>query len=177
VFLKTYGNSRLILYQDTLNANCGKKEFTVPADLATGDYLIRAEEIALHAAQSAGGAQLYMTCYQVHVEGTGNATPQGVKFPGGYSATDPGILINIYQNVDVYQIPGPDVYKAGGSGGSSPAQPSASQPTTTKPAPAASTTVVPVITSAPSPSAAPEPVTTQAPAPQPETPAAGDDCE
>lgn len=53
--------------QDSLNANCGKKEFTVPADLATGDYLIRAEEIALHAAGSPNGAQLYMTCYQVRV--------------------------------------------------------------------------------------------------------------
>jgi cellulase len=171
------------MFQDSLNANCGKKEFTIPSDLATGDYLLRAEEIALHAAQSAGGAQLYMTCYQIHIEGTGSATPQGVKFPGAYSATDPGILVNIYQQIDDYIIPGPELYKVGGSGGSSPAQPPVAQPTTTQPPPAASTTAAPVVTVAPSSSAAPEPAPTQAPepeqpAPQPETPAPEeDDCE
>lgn len=157
-----------------MNANCGKKEFTVPADLATGDYLIRAEEIALHAAGSPNGAQLYMTCYQVHVEGTGSAAPQGVKFPGAYSATDPGILINIYQQLDDYIIPGPEVYKAGGSSGSSPAPP-VTQPTTT-PAPVPSSTVTPVATQAPASSTTPAPVPTQTPepetpAPEPETPA------
>lgn len=34
--------------------------------------------------------------------GTGTATPSGVAIPGAYDATDPGILINIYQQLDTY---------------------------------------------------------------------------
>jgi cellulase len=34
----------------------------IPADIAAGDYLLRAEVIALHVAGSSGGAQLYMSC-------------------------------------------------------------------------------------------------------------------
>ena len=67
--------------QDSLNANCGKRVVTIPASLAPGDYLVRAEAIALHSASSAGGAQFYMTCYQITVTGSGTANPTGVKFP------------------------------------------------------------------------------------------------
>jgi lytic cellulose monooxygenase (C1-hydroxylating) len=49
---------------EILNANCGKRTFTVPSSLAAGNYLVRAEAIALHAAGSSGGAQFYMSCYQ-----------------------------------------------------------------------------------------------------------------
>lgn len=45
-----------------MNKCCGKVDFKIPAQLAPGDYLIRAEVIALHSAQSAGGAQFYMSC-------------------------------------------------------------------------------------------------------------------
>lgn len=48
---------------DVLNAGCGKRTFTVPAHLPAGDYLVRAEAIALHTASQVGGAQFYMTCY------------------------------------------------------------------------------------------------------------------
>jgi cellulase len=37
-----------------------------------------------------------MSCYQLTVAGSGSASPATVKFPGAYSATDPGILINIH---------------------------------------------------------------------------------
>ncbi|KAH7318963.1 glycoside hydrolase family 61 protein H [Rhexocercosporidium sp. MPI-PUGE-AT-0058] len=137
---------------DILNANCGKRTFTVPSDLATGDYLIRAEEIALHAAGSAGGAQFYMSCYQVHVKGTGSATPTGVSFPGAYKATDPGILINIYNGVDVYQIPGPEVYVSGGAAAPAPAPVASSSAAPVASSSAVATGVsssVPVATSAP----------------------------
>jgi cellulase len=40
-----------------MNANCGKVYFKVPTDIAPGNYLVRAEVIALHVAGSAGGAQ------------------------------------------------------------------------------------------------------------------------
>jgi len=52
-----------------------------------------------------------MTCYQLTVNGTGTATPAGVNFPGAYKASDPGIMINIYQTISKYVIPGPAVYK------------------------------------------------------------------
>jgi cellulase len=42
---------------DVLNANCGKISFKVPSDIAPGNYLLRAEVIALHVAGSVGGAQ------------------------------------------------------------------------------------------------------------------------
>ncbi|KAI5782689.1 glycoside hydrolase family 61 protein [Geopyxis carbonaria] len=96
---------------DVLNDNCGKQEVTIPASIASGDYLLRAETIALHSAGSSGGAQFYMSCYALKVTGGGSASPSGVSFPGAYSASDPGILINIYYPVVTsYTVPGPAVY-------------------------------------------------------------------
>ncbi|KAI9690663.1 MAG: hypothetical protein M1820_009923 [Bogoriella megaspora] len=95
---------------ELLNANCGKRTFTVPKDLAPGDYLVRAEVIALHVASSEGGAQFYVSCYQVAVTGSGSTTPTSTYdalFPGAYHADDPGILINIYNSISSYTIPGP----------------------------------------------------------------------
>lgn len=46
--------------------------------------------------------RFYMSCYQVNVGGSGSASPPTVKFPGAYSATDPGILINIYEPMKSY---------------------------------------------------------------------------
>lgn len=48
---------------DALNAACGKRTFTVPSKILAGDYLVRAEAIALHAAGQVGGAQFYMSCF------------------------------------------------------------------------------------------------------------------
>jgi cellulase len=45
-----------------LNNCCGRMNVKIPADIAAGDYLLRAEVIALHVAGSSGGAQLYMSC-------------------------------------------------------------------------------------------------------------------
>ncbi|KAL1677204.1 glycoside hydrolase family 61 protein [Schizophyllum commune] len=64
--------------------------------------LYRGEQIALHAAGTEGGAQashrlFYIACAQLNIENGGNGTPSPtVSFPGVYSPTDPGILINIY---------------------------------------------------------------------------------
>lgn len=72
----------------------------LPASLPSGEYLIRAEHIALHSAQSSGGAQFYISCGQLNVTGGGAGTPGPlVAFPGAYKATDPGIMINIYYPV------------------------------------------------------------------------------
>ncbi|KAL1712589.1 glycosyl hydrolase family 61-domain-containing protein [Schizophyllum commune] len=107
-----------------LNDNCGHYTFTIP-DVAPGQYLLRAETIALHTAGSEGGAQFYMTCFQVNVTGSGTAQPDTVSLPGAYSAQDPGILINIYQQLDDYTVPGPAPY-----GFTAPAPINSAYPTT-----------------------------------------------
>ncbi|KAA8892615.1 glycosyl hydrolase family 61-domain-containing protein [Sphaerosporella brunnea] len=92
----------------------------IPSDIAAGNYLLRHELLALHAAGSANGAQFYPVCANLKITGSGSAVPSDtVKFPGGYKATDPGILINIYYPAPTnYTIPGPAVYTAGGAAGS-----------------------------------------------------------
>ncbi|KAI1330662.1 carbohydrate-binding module family 1 protein [Xylariaceae sp. FL0255] len=99
-----------------LNACCGKMDVPIPADTPSGDYLLRAEVIALHVASSLGGAQFYMSCYQLSVTGDSSAAtavPAGVMFPGAYSATDPGIEINIHAKMTSYTDPGPAVIAGG----------------------------------------------------------------
>ncbi|KAK4182100.1 fungal-specific transcription factor domain-protein [Podospora australis] len=96
-----------------LNTCCGKMDVKIPADLPSGDYLLRAEAIALHAAGGAGGAQLYMTCYQLTVTGSGNASPPTVSFPGAYKSSDAGIQVNIHSAMSNYVVPGPAVYAGG----------------------------------------------------------------
>ncbi|RFU26461.1 lytic polysaccharide monooxygenase, partial [Scytalidium lignicola] len=96
-----------------LNTCCGRMNVKIPSDIPAGDYLLRAEVIALHVASSPGGAQFYMSCYQLTVTGGGSASPAVVNLPGAYSANDPGILINIYQPLATYVDPGPTVYSGG----------------------------------------------------------------
>jgi len=85
---------------------------TIPKSLPSGEYLLRVESIALHSAGSSGGAQFYISCAQINVVNGGSGTPGPlVAFPGAYSATDPGIMINIYYPVPTsYTPPGPAVW-------------------------------------------------------------------
>lgn len=89
--------------------------FALPKDLAAGDYLMRAEHIALHGAQAKGGAQFYLGCAQLKVEGSGTSTPTDtVSIPGVYDGTEPGILLNIYYPVPTnYTDPGPVTWPNG----------------------------------------------------------------
>lgn len=86
--------------------------FTIPAATPPGQYLLRAEQLALHSASSEGGAQFYMSCAQIEVTGSGAGTPGStIKLPGGYSADDAGILINIWWPIPTnYTAPGPAVW-------------------------------------------------------------------
>jgi len=45
---------------ETVIKNAGKQVIPIPKCIADGDYLLRAELIALHGAGNAGGAQLYV---------------------------------------------------------------------------------------------------------------------
>ncbi|KAM0810223.1 putative Endo-beta-1,4-glucanase D [Seiridium cardinale] len=93
--------------------NAGEQEIPIPDCIEDGEYLLRAEMIALHAASSSQGAQLYMECAQISISGgKGTVSPTTYSIPGIYSATDPGLLINIYSmtSSSTYTIPGPEVF-------------------------------------------------------------------
>ena len=96
-----------------INTCCGKLNVKIPSDVAPGDYLFRAEALALHTAGSSGGAQFYVTCYQLTITGGGAANPATVTLPGAYKASDPGILVNIHAPMSSYVAPGPAVYAGG----------------------------------------------------------------
>ncbi|KAI0023999.1 carbohydrate-binding module family 1 protein [Xylariomycetidae sp. FL0641] len=101
--------------------NDGIQPIAIPACLEDGQYLLRAEMIALHAASSEQGAQLYMECAQINISGgTATASPATYSIPGIYSADDPGLLVNIYSMSpsDTYEIPGPDPFTCGAGSGS-----------------------------------------------------------
>ena len=96
--------------------NKGQITITLP-DLAAGDYLIRPEIIALHEANSQGGAQFYNGCGQIKVTGSGSASlpSTGVDMTKAYSATDAGVLFDIYSGKTEYPIPGPAVWDGASS--------------------------------------------------------------
>ncbi|KAF1973248.1 hypothetical protein BU23DRAFT_507287 [Bimuria novae-zelandiae CBS 107.79] len=97
-----------------MNYNGGKLSFTIPKDLAAGDYLLRAEAIALHAASASGGAQHYVACYQLTVSGSGALKPTDtVTFPDAYSKTGPGLGFSIHAPLDSYPVPGPALIEGG----------------------------------------------------------------
>lgn len=110
----------------------------IPASLAPGEYMIRHELLAIHQANTpqlcvaliimsgicVDVINSYPECAQLKVTGSGSATPPAsstVKFPGGYSASDPSININIYSadatSQTTYKVPGPGklIFSEGGS--------------------------------------------------------------
>jgi lytic cellulose monooxygenase (C1-hydroxylating) len=96
-----------------INTCCGRLDVKIPSDIQAGDYLLRAEALALHTASSSGGAQFYMSCIQLTITGSGSASPSTVSFPGAYAASDPGILVDIHAAMTTYIAPGPTVYSGG----------------------------------------------------------------
>ncbi|KAF9000239.1 glycoside hydrolase [Cyathus striatus] len=95
---------------DIVNSNGGKHSFKLPASLPAGEYLIRAEIIALHVASSYPGAQFYIGCAQVKIASGGSANPPKIALPGAYKSSDPGITVNIYNNLQSYTPPGGAVW-------------------------------------------------------------------
>ncbi|ORY61427.1 glycoside hydrolase [Pseudomassariella vexata] len=96
---------------DTVVNSGGNQAIKIPDCIENGQYLLRAEMIALHGARSAGGAQLYMECAQINVTGgTGTKNPTTASIPGIYKSNDPGLLIDIYNHppssTNPYKIPG-----------------------------------------------------------------------
>jgi cellulase len=97
---------------DDLVKNNFSWDFTVPANLAAGNYVLRHEIIALHAAGQVNGAQAYPQCINLKVTGGGSETLSGgTAATSFYKATDPGIVFSLYGKFDGYTIPGPAVKK------------------------------------------------------------------
>jgi len=109
-----YSNSKWGV--DNLISSGGIQSFTIPSCIANGDYLVRLEVLALHSASTSGQAQFYMECISVTVTGgSGTKSPATVSIPGTYSASDPGIKVNIYNSSGKpyptsYTPPGPAVF-------------------------------------------------------------------
>jgi len=112
------GYSNGVWASDTLIQNNSSYTTKIPTTIASGQYLLRHEILALHSASSVNGAQWYPSCNQINVTSTGSLKPAGVAIPGYIKADDPGVLINIYTTLTNYTIPGPAVIEGGTSGGS-----------------------------------------------------------
>ncbi|CAE6435386.1 unnamed protein product [Rhizoctonia solani] len=102
----------------------------IPETLADGDYLVRHEIIALHNAENKGGVEFYPSCFQLRIKNSnaGNASVTAaptLSFPGAYTATDPGLLVNVFAQApdgSEYQFPAGPIAEvtAPGATGSSP---------------------------------------------------------
>lgn len=55
-----YSSSTGVWGTDTVINNAGKQVITIPECIEDGQYLLRAEMIALHGARATNGAQLYV---------------------------------------------------------------------------------------------------------------------
>ncbi|GKZ35156.1 hypothetical protein AbraIFM66950_005708 [Aspergillus brasiliensis] len=106
---------------DNLISNNNSWTVTIPSTVEAGNYVLRHEIIALHSAGNKDGAQNYPQCLNLKVTGSGSSTYSGTKGEALYKDTDAGILVNIYQSLSSYDIPGPAMYNATGSSSSSSA--------------------------------------------------------
>ena len=115
VWFKIYQEEAIASSSSISWASSGKTQVpvTLRKSLPSGEYLLRAEHIALHSAGSSGGAQFYISCAQIKVNNGGSGSPSPlVSFPGAYKASDAGILVNIYYPIPTnYKPPGPAVWK------------------------------------------------------------------
>lgn len=105
---KMWANEKLV-------ANNRKETMQIPSDIKPGMYVLRTELVSLHYA-TRSGPQFYTHCFNVEVNGTGTAVPQGVKFPGAYVKNDPSLIFNLHvkgggpSDWANYKIPGPPKY-------------------------------------------------------------------
>ncbi|KAG9018600.1 hypothetical protein FRB90_011268 [Tulasnella sp. 427] len=114
---KTPGNE---WFQDTILHKGKQYSVKIPSGVASGNYLMRHEIIALHLADSLKGAEFYPSCSQWTIGGSSTGSPSvTAAFPGAYKATDPGIHINIWDKLGAYPFPGPAIAKFSGSSSAS----------------------------------------------------------
>lgn len=89
--------------------------FELPSATPPGEYLLRAEGLALHAAHKPDKAQFYVACAQINVQGTdAGVLGPSIKFPGGYQWNSTGILIpGFWSKITNYTAPGPALWPKG----------------------------------------------------------------
>lgn len=92
--------------------------FTVPADTPDGEYLVRAEHLALQGAH-VNETEFYYACAQVKITGGGAGVPGPlVNIPGVYQLGDPAVFFNIWSPATGYdQTLGPELWTGGSFGG------------------------------------------------------------
>lgn len=86
---------------DLLISNGNKWQVQIPEGIASGEYVLRHEILALH---SLGEPQHYPQCVNINVSGGGSDSPSGVLANELYSDYED---FNIYQEFSSYPIPGP----------------------------------------------------------------------
>ncbi|KAJ5301666.1 hypothetical protein PENANT_c002G11236 [Penicillium antarcticum] len=101
---------------DQLIAANNSRTVTIPSTIASGNYVLRHEIIALHSSGEINGAQNYPQCLNLKVTGGGSDKPSGTLGTALYKNTDPGILVSIYTSMSSYIIPGPALYTGASSG-------------------------------------------------------------
>ncbi|KAK6197752.1 hypothetical protein LQW54_010590 [Pestalotiopsis sp. IQ-011] len=89
--------------------------FPLSRDVPPGEYLLRAEGLALHAAHKLDCAQFYVGCAQIKIVGSGTGVlAPAVKIPGLYNDTTPGVLIpDFWTKITDYTEPGPALWPEG----------------------------------------------------------------
>jgi len=89
--------------------------FKLPEATPPGEYLLRAEGLALHAAHKPNNAQFYVGCAQIKVTGNGQGIPgPTIKFPGGYQWNSVGVLIpEFWSKITNYTSAGPKLWPEG----------------------------------------------------------------
>ncbi|POS74888.1 glycosylhydrolase family 61-11 [Diaporthe helianthi] len=113
VFLNDSGGPPGFWSTNTLIANNNSWLVGLPTTLSPGAYVLRHELIALHYANRTDGAQNYPQCVNLWVTTAARGVEAVRKREKGYLATemyhadDPGIKIDIYESMTMYEIPGP----------------------------------------------------------------------
>ncbi|KAF6755433.1 hypothetical protein DFP72DRAFT_896874 [Ephemerocybe angulata] len=87
-------------------------DVTVPASLASGEYLIRSSSRFTRPTRLSSTPNA-LSLLILSGGGSPNSLARfNTKFPGGYSMSDPGVNVDIYSaqapSITTYQVPGPD---------------------------------------------------------------------
>jgi hypothetical protein len=89
--------------------------FQLPVETPAGEYLLRAEGLALHAAHKPDKAQFYVACAQISVVSSGHGIlGPSIRFPGGYQWNSTGVLLpEFWSKITNYTAPGPRLWPGG----------------------------------------------------------------
>ncbi|KAJ3039043.1 hypothetical protein HDV00_012670 [Rhizophlyctis rosea] len=86
VYISQDGRNWAKIYEDSKKINgewCDSRfrandrtlSFRIPSELPSGNWIVRIEHIALHQANTVGGAQIYVRCADITVTGGGSTAP------------------------------------------------------------------------------------------------------